>query len=84
MRPAFKDAPAVLARHGIAADADAETLLAELAARGWAARVEELEVTGRTAAGTGPASGSWRRGRSPTRSRDGVRTSTSKQRSLPC
>ena len=37
---------AVLARHGIAPDADEVALLAELAARGWAARVEERE-TGR-------------------------------------
>ena len=40
----FKDAPAVLARHGVPPDADASALLAALAARGWAARVEELEA----------------------------------------
>ena len=42
MNPVARDVPAVLARHGIAPDADAPTLLAELAARGWEARVEEL------------------------------------------
>ena len=42
MSPAPRDVPAVLAQHGIAPDADAPTLLAELAARGWEARVEEL------------------------------------------
>ena len=51
MSPTFKDAPAVLARHGIPPDADAAALLAELAARGWEARVEEL------AAGAGRAGG---------------------------
>ena len=40
------DAPAVLARHGIDPAAGEAALLAELAARGWAARVEEAE-TGR-------------------------------------
>ncbi len=44
MSPTFRDAPAVLARHGVPPDADAETLLAALAARGWDARVEEQEV----------------------------------------
>ena len=34
MSPAPRDVPAVLAQHGIASDADAPTLLAELAARG--------------------------------------------------
>ena len=42
MSPAARDVPAVLARHGIDPDADAPTLLAALAARGWEARVEEL------------------------------------------
>ncbi len=51
MSPTFRDAPAVLARHGIAPDADADALLAALAALGWAARVEEL------AAGAGRAGG---------------------------
>ena len=46
MSPAARDAPAVLARHGVPPDADAAALLAELAARGWEARVEELEVGG--------------------------------------
>ena len=53
MSPTFKDAPAVLARHGIPPDADADALLAALAALGWEAQVEELEV-GR--AGRGGAS----------------------------
>ena len=44
MSPMSRDAPAVLAHHGIPPDADAAVLLAELAARGWEARVEELEV----------------------------------------
>jgi hypothetical protein len=51
--PAFKDAPAVLARHGVPPDADAGALLAALAARGWEARVEELEA--RTGRGGGRA-----------------------------
>ncbi len=42
MSPAFKDAPAVLARYGVPPGADAETQLAALAALGWEARVEEL------------------------------------------
>ena len=42
MSPAARDVPAVLARHGIAPDADAATLLAALEARGWEARLEEL------------------------------------------
>ena len=54
MSPAFKDAPAVLARHGIAPDADADRLLAELAARGWEARVEELEAGAGRAGGRSP------------------------------
>ena len=37
---------AVLARHGIPADADAERLEAELAARGWAVAVEETGRSG--------------------------------------
>ena len=53
MSPATPDVPAVLARHGIAPDADAVTLLAALEARGWEARLEELPArpeggTGRT------------------------------------
>ena len=44
MSPVFKDAPAILARHGVPPDADADALLAALAARGWEARVEELEI----------------------------------------
>ena len=44
MSAMFKDAPAVLARHGIAPDADAGTLLAELEARGWEATVEESVI----------------------------------------
>ena len=48
MSPAARDVPAVLARHGFAPDADEATLLAALADRGWAARVEE-----RGAGGTG-------------------------------
>ena len=35
------EVPAVLARHGIAPDADAGALLAALAARGWRGTVEE-------------------------------------------
>jgi len=54
MSPAVKDAPAVLACHGVAPDADAETLLAELAARGWAVQVEELEAGARRAGGRSP------------------------------
>ncbi len=54
MSPAFKDAPAVLARHGIPPDADADRLLAELAARGWEARVEELEAGAGRAGGRSP------------------------------
>ena len=50
MSPTVKDAPAILARHGVPPDADAAALLAALAARGWEARVEELEV-GRTGRG---------------------------------
>ena len=51
MSPALKDAPAVLARHGVPPDAGADLLLAELAARGWEARAEELEAgVGRTSA----------------------------------
>ncbi len=53
MSPITLDVPAVLARHGIAPDADAATLLAALAARGWEARVEERPV---------PAEGGTRRG----------------------
>jgi hypothetical protein len=41
------NAATVLVRHGIAAEADAGTLLAELAARGWEASVEEREEGGR-------------------------------------
>ena len=49
MSPAARDVPAVLARHGVAPDADAATLLAELAARGWEAGVEGSEaITGQT------------------------------------
>ena len=36
-----KGVPAVLARHGVAPDADAAALLAVLEARGWQAQVEE-------------------------------------------
>ena len=43
MSPTFADATAVLARHGIDPAADAAALLAALADRGWAARVEEIE-----------------------------------------
>jgi hypothetical protein len=43
--PAARDVPAVLARHGVAPDADAATLLAELAARGWEAGVEGPDAT---------------------------------------
>ena len=53
MSPAIRDVPAVLARYGIAPDADAPTLLAALAARGWEARVEELP--GRPTGTTGRA-----------------------------
>ena len=52
MSPTFEDAPVVLARHGVPPDADA--LLAELAARGWAARVEELEAGAGRAGGRSP------------------------------
>ena len=49
MSPATPDVPAVLARHGVAPDADAATLLAELAARGWEAGVEGPDaITGQT------------------------------------
>ena len=53
MSPATPEVPAVLARHGIAPDADAPTLLAALEARGWGARVEELP--GRPSGTTGRA-----------------------------
>ena len=53
MSPAPRDVPAVLTRHGIAPDADAPTLLAALAARGWEAQVEELPA--RPEGGTGRA-----------------------------
>ena len=52
MSPAFRDAPAVLARHGIPPDADA--LLAALAARSWEARGEVLEVGAGRASGRSP------------------------------
>ena len=42
--PATPAVPAVLARHGIAPDADEAALLAALAARGWAAQVEEVSA----------------------------------------
>ena len=41
MSPLTPDVPAVLARHGIAPDADAPTLLAALEALGWQVQVEE-------------------------------------------
>ena len=54
MSPRHAAFPAVLARHGIAPDADAATLLAALEARGWEARVEEMPT--RPEGGTGPPS----------------------------
>ena len=53
MSPRHAAFPAVLARHGIAPDADAATLLAALAARGWETQVEELP--GRPTGTTGRA-----------------------------
>ncbi len=38
------DVPAILARHGVAPDADAETLTAALVARGWRVTVEDVRV----------------------------------------
>ena len=51
MSPATPGVPAVLARHGVAPDADAAALLAALEARGWAAGVEgpAAGATGRAA-----------------------------------
>ncbi len=46
MSPRWVAVPAVLARHGIDPTADAATLLAELAARGWEVRVEERAEAG--------------------------------------
>jgi len=40
------DAPAVLLRHGVSPDADADALEAGLAARGWALSVEEVTPSG--------------------------------------
>ena len=54
MSPKPKDAPAVLARHGIPPDADAGALLAALAARGWEARVEEQEAGAGRGGGRSP------------------------------
>ena len=44
--PEKVDVAAVLTRHGVPPDADAPTLLAELAARGWEAHVEEPPAGG--------------------------------------
>ncbi len=38
------DVPVILARHGIDPDADAETLMAALAARGWPGTVEATGI----------------------------------------
>ena len=42
--PRNPDVPAVLARHGVAPDADAAALLAVLEARGWRAGVEGADA----------------------------------------
>ena len=44
--PKTPDVAAVLARHGVPPDADAPTLLAELAARGWEAAVDDQLADG--------------------------------------
>lgn len=46
MKPPTRRVLDVLARHGVAPDADAGTLLAEIAARGWAVQMEEAEHWG--------------------------------------
>ena len=44
----------MLARHGIPPEADADALLAALAARGWEARVEEMEAGAARTGGRSP------------------------------
>ena len=51
--PPKLDVAAVLARHGVPPEADAPTLLAELAARGWEVRVEEPAAADRGRVGWG-------------------------------